>query len=175
MPVLEKGYIQVYAGEGKGKTTAALGVALRMAGCGGRTLVVQFMKGYPYSETKALSLLPGLTLVQTGRADYVYKDSIEPVDYVEAKRGLAVATEGVASGEYDLVILDELNVALSFGLVDLLPVLDLIERRAPRTELIFTGRNPPTELVDRADLVTEMVEIRHPFQKGLLARKGIDC
>ncbi len=175
MPVLERGFVQVYMGDGKGKTTSALGMALRMAGAGGKTLIVQFMKGWPYSEVRSLSLLPGVTLVQTGRPDFVYPDSIDPVDYEEAKRGLAAATEGVKSGEYDLVILDELNVALSFGLLELTPVLELVEGRPRHTELVFTGRNPPRELVDAADLVTEMSEIRHPYQKGVLARKGIDC
>jgi len=97
------------------------------------------------------------------------------LDYSEAERGLSIGAEAVFSGEYDLVVLDELNVALSFGLVPLDRVLALIGRKPPHVELVFTGRNPPQELIDRADLITEMIEIRHPYQKGILARKGIDC
>ena len=175
MPILESGLVHVYMGHGKGKTTSALGMVLRMAGCGGKVAVVQFMKGWPYSEAKGLSFLPGVTLLQTGRPDYVYPDTIDPVDYSEAERGLAAAKDTVLSGEYDLVVLDELNVALSFGLVALAPVLELIERRPSHVELVCTGRNPPQELIDKADLVTEMVEIRHPYRKGILARRGIDC
>ncbi len=175
VPILESAFIHVYMGHGKGKTTSALGMVLRMAGCGGKSAVVQFMKGWPYSEAKGLAFLPGVTLIQTGRPDYVYPDKIIPEDRSEAERGLAAARNAVLSGEFDLVILDELNVALSFGLVPLAPVLDLIEFRPSHVELVFTGRNPPQELIDKADLVTEMVEIRHQYQKGVLARKGIDC
>lgn len=175
MPILEYGLVHVYMGHGKGKTTSALGIVLRMAGCGGKSAVVQFMKGWPYSEAKGLQFLPGVTLFQTGRADYVYPDKIDPLDYSEAERGLSIGAEAVFSGEYDLVVLDELNVALSFGLVPLDRVLALIGRKPPHVELVFTGRNPPQELIDRADLITEMIEIRHPYQKGILARKGIDC
>ncbi len=184
MPILDRGFVHVYTGDGKGKTTSALGMALRMAGCGGRTAIVQFMKGWPYSEVEGLAFLsprcasgtgPGVLLVQTGRPDYVYPEKIDPVDFAEAERGLSAAFEIVLSGEYDLVILDELNVALSFGLVPLDRIIDLLERRPPCVEIVITGRNAPREILDKADLITEMVEIRHPYQKGILARKGIDC
>ncbi len=175
MPKLERGYVQVYMGDGKGKTTSALGMALRMSGHGGKTIIVQFMKGWPYSEATALANLPGVELVQTGTADFVYPDRVGAVDYEEAERGLSAAREAVLSGRYDLVILDELNVALSFGLLELGDVLDLIDNRPPHVELVLTGRNPPQEIIDRADLVTEMVEVRHHYRKGVLARKGIDC
>jgi cob(I)alamin adenosyltransferase len=175
MPVLDIGLVHVYMGNGKGKTTSALGMVLRMAGCGGKAAVIQFMKGWPYSEAKGLSFLPGVDLVQTGRPDYIFPGQASPRDFAEAERGLDAAREAVFSENYDLVVLDELNVALSFGLLQLPHVLDLVERKPHAVELVLTGRNPPQELIDRADLVTEMTEIRHPYQKGILARKGIDC
>lgn len=175
MPVLDFGLIHVYMGEGKGKTSTALGLMVRMAGCGGRTALIQFMKGWLYSEVKGLSFLPGVRLVQTGRPDYIYPGSIEPIDFAEAERGLAAAREAVLSGCFDLVILDEINVALSFGLLPLTSVIALLKRKPFHVEVVLTGRNPPQEIVDLADLVTDMREIRHPWQKGILARRGIDC
>ncbi|GAB1486226.1 hypothetical protein MASR2M79_12740 [Aminivibrio sp.] len=112
MSLLEQGLIQIYMGDGKGKTSSALGLAVRMAGCGGKTAIIQFMKGWEYSEVKGLSYLPGVHLVQTGRPDYVYPDAVAPEDYTEAERGLRAARKFLSSGEYDLVILDEISVAL---------------------------------------------------------------
>ncbi|NLB83843.1 MAG: cob(I)yrinic acid a,c-diamide adenosyltransferase [Synergistaceae bacterium] len=175
MSLLEQGLIQIYMGDGKGKTSSALGLAVRMAGCGGKTAIIQFMKGWEYSEVKGLSFLPGVHLLQTGRPDYVYPDTIAPEDYEEAERGLQAAWCLLSSGEYDLVILDEISVALSFGLLKIEDVLELMEKKPHHVELVLTGRNPPPEMVAGADLVTDMREIRHPYSRGILARRGIDC
>ena len=175
MSILDFGLIQVYMGDGKGKTTTALGLALRMAGCGGRVAFIQFMKGWEYSEVKGLSFIPGVRLVQTGRPDYIYPGKIDPLDYAEAERGLKAAEEVILSGRYDLVALDEINVALSFGLIPLDRVITLLKSRPIHVEVVLTGRTPPRELVELADLVTDMAEIKHPFSRGILARKGIDC
>ncbi len=175
MSLLDFGLIHVYMGEGKGKTSSALGLVVRMAGCGGKTAFIQFMKGWVYSEVRGLSFLPGVKLIQTGRPDYIYPGSIDPVDYAEAEKGLRAARQVLLSGCYDLVILDEINVALSFGLLPLGEVVDLLRQKPLHVEVVLTGRNPPKELIELADLVTDMAEVKHPYRKGILARKGIDC
>lgn len=175
MSLLDFGLIHVYMGEGKGKTSSALGLVVRMAGCGGKTAFIQFMKGWVYSEVRGLSFLPGVKLIQTGRPDYIYPGSIDHVDYAEAEKGLRAARQILQSGCYDLVILDEINVALSFGLLPLGEVVDLLRQKPLHVEVVLTGRNPPKELIELADLVTDMAEIKHPYRKGILARKGIDC
>jgi cob(I)alamin adenosyltransferase len=175
MSLLDFGLIHVYMGDGKGKTTCALGLTVRMAGSGGKTAFIQFMKGWGYSEVKGIACLPGVKLIQTGRPDYIYPGKIDPVDFAEAERGLEAAREAIMSGCFDLVVLDEINVALSFGLVSLEKVLKLLKNKPLHVEVVLTGRTPPPELVELADLVTEMAEIKHPFNRGILARKGIDC
>lgn len=175
MSLLDFGLIHVYMGEGKGKTTSALGLVVRMAGCGGKTAFIQFMKGWLYSEVRGLSFLPGVKVIQTGRPDYIYPGQIDPVDFAEAEKGLQATRQTLLSGCYDLVILDEINVALSFGLVPLAEVLELLKRKPLHVEVVLTGRNPPPELIEIADLVTDMAEVKHPYRKGILARKGIDC
>ena len=175
MSLLDFGLIHVYMGDGKGKTTSALGLVLRMAGCGGRTAFIQFMKGWSYSEVRGLAFLPGVKLIQTGRPDYIYPGEIDPLDFAEAERGFTAAFEAIMSGGYDLVVLDEINVALSFGLISLEKTLKLLKNKPLHVEIVLTGRTPPSELVELADLVTDMREIKHPFSRGILARKGIDC
>ncbi len=175
MSLLDFGLIHVYMGDGKGKTTSALGLVLRMAGCGGRIAIIQFMKGWSYSEVRGLAFLPGVKLIQTGRPDYIYPGEIDPLDFAEAERGFAAAFEAIMSGGYDLVVLDEINVALSFGLISLEKTLKLLKNKPLHVEIVLTGRTPPSELVELADLVTDMREIKHPFSRGILARKGIDC
>lgn len=173
-PVLKRGLLQVYTGDGKGKTTAALGLALRMSGHGGRVAIIQFMKGWDfYGEIEGLKRLPGLRHERTGTPDYVYRGQERPVDRMEAQRGLDLARECLG-GEYDLVVLDELNVVLDFGLLGLQPVLDLLRSRPSHVEVVVTGRGAPQALLEAADLVTEMREIRHPYTKGVVSRKGID-
>lgn len=170
-----KGLIQVYTGSGKGKTTAALGQAMRAAGQGFKVYIVQFMKGWPYyGELDTVGQHPNITLKQFGRPDFVSKANPEPVDVRKAEEALDHAREMVMSGEYDLVILDEVNVALEWKLIALRDVLSLMAEKPPQVELILTGRYADPEVIAGADLVTEMREIKHPYQKGLLSRRGID-
>lgn len=172
---LDRGLVQVYTGEGKGKTTAALGLALRAVGQGLRVYIVQFMKGWPdYGELNALKFLPGVTLVQFGRAEFVNREHPDPKDIQEAQAALAHASEVVLAGQHDIVILDEINVALDFGLIPLSGVLALLDAKPVHVELVLTGRNAPPELLDRADLVTEMRSLKHPYDKGIAGRKGIE-
>jgi cob(I)alamin adenosyltransferase len=167
------GLVQVYTGDGKGKTTAALGLALRAAGWGVRTYIAQFLKGQDYGELHSLArLAPLITIEQFGKPEFIRQASAE--DIVLAQLGFARARAALLSGEYQIVILDEICVALHFGLLKLAQLLELIDQRPPSVELVLTGRRAPQELIDRADLVTEMREIKHPFQRGVPARKGIE-
>lgn len=173
--LFEPGLIQVYTGDGKGKTTAALGLTLRVSGHGGKVAFIQFMKGWDfYGEIAGLALLPGVRHERTGTPDYVYRGKERPIDIDEAKRGAVIAEECLASGDYDLVVLDEMNVAVDYGLVDADEVVRAVEARPPHVEVVLTGRSAPPEFLKIADLVTEMREIRHPFTKGIASRKGAD-
>ncbi|MCK4237071.1 MAG: cob(I)yrinic acid a,c-diamide adenosyltransferase [Candidatus Krumholzibacteria bacterium] len=175
MHVSDLGLIQVYTGTGKGKTTAALGLAMRACGHGLRAYMVQFMKGrIDYGELKVAERIEGLTIEQFGRPDFVDKDNPAEEDIELAREALARSKEIVLSGEYDLVILDEINVAVSFGLIALRRVIDFVKKKPPGLELILTGRFAPDELIEIADTVTEMREVRHHYQKGIKARKGIE-
>ena len=171
----EKGLIQVYTGHGKGKTTAALGQAMRAAGQGLRVYIIQFMKGWPhYGELESVRQHPNITIRQFGRPDYVSKESPEPVDIRMAEEALEHGREIVVSGDYDLVILDEINVALEWHLIRLEDVLSLLDQKPEKVELILTGRYAHPEVIARADLVTEMREIKHPYHKGIVSRRGIE-
>ncbi len=170
-----KGLIQVYTGHGKGKTTAALGQAMRAAGQGLRVYIIQFMKGWPhYGELESLRLHPNVTIKQFGRPDYVSKESPEPVDIRMAGEALEHGREILMSGDYDLVVLDEINVALEWHLIRLEDVLSLLDQKPEKVELILTGRYAHPEVIARADLVTEMREIKHPYHKGVVSRRGIE-
>lgn len=171
---LEKGYVHVYTGHGKGKTTAALGLGLRAAGAGLKVYMIQFMKGRRYSEIDAVEQLQNFTIVQFGRDEFVSKENPEQIDVDLAQQGLEHAKEIIKKGEHDLVILDEINVAVDFNLIPLEDVLRLLREKPGKVELVLTGRYASPELVKDADLVTEMLEIKHPYQEGVLARKGID-
>lgn len=172
---LTVGMVQVYMGKGKGKTTAALGLALRAIGHGLKVYMIQFMKGDPkYGELRAAKNLPNFVVRQYGRSDFVDRKEPSEVDMRLAQEGLAHAREVIASGEYDLVILDEINVALDFKLVDLQDVLALIENRPRETELVLTGRYAPQQVLQAADLVTEMREVKHYFRSGRKSRDGIE-
>lgn len=169
------GMVQVYTGDGKGKTTAALGLALRASGQGLKVYIIQFMKGWPfYGELESVKHLPGVTMRQFGRPDFVSKENPDPQDVRGAQEALEHAREVVVSGKYDLVILDEINVALEFGLVPLANVMSLLDQRPPQVELVLTGRWAPGALIARADLVTEMLAIKHPYNDGVQAHKGIE-
>ena len=170
---MDKGYIQVYTGNGKGKTTAALGIALRSLCAGNRVFIGQFMKGQDYSELKAPSFFDNLTMEQFGTPYFVNgKPSDEDIE--RAKRGLAKMKEVLASGEYDMVIFDEINTTLFFHILEVADVLDVLKEKPEKTEVILTGRYAPQELIDLADLVTEMKEIKHYFNAGVPARVGIE-
>ncbi|MCE5258435.1 MAG: cob(I)yrinic acid a,c-diamide adenosyltransferase [Chloroflexi bacterium] len=167
------GLVQLYTGDGKGKTTAALGLALRAAGWGLKTYIAQFMKGQDYGELHSLPLLaPLITCEQFGSDRLIYQASAS--DCAQARKGLIAARGALTSGNYTIVILDEICVALHFHLVALEDVLQLIAVKPPAVELVLTGRKAPQELIDRADLVTEMREIKHPYQRGIAARVGIE-
>jgi cob(I)alamin adenosyltransferase len=173
---LSRGLVQVYTGDGKGKTTAALGLAFRASGHGLRTYVIQFMKGQiVYGELNAAKLVPlNVTIEQMGRPDFVNKKSPDPIDIRMAQEALARAREVVSSGEYDIVVLDEVNVAMDFNLVSVADVLAIVRGKPANVELILTGRYAPEEIVKAADLVTEMKLVKHYYDAGVGSRNGIE-
>lgn len=169
------GLVHIYTGDGKGKTTAALGLALRAAGHGLRTYIAQFMKGQDYGELEAVKRLsPLITIEQFGQAGFVHVKQATAEDVALAHAGLERVRQALHSGQYDIVVMDEINVALFFELLTVDEVLSLIENRPPGVELVLTGRRVPEKLIAHADLVTEMREIKHPYQKGIKARRGIE-
>ncbi len=173
---LEQGQIQVYTGNGKGKTTAALGLALRACGRGLRVLMIQFMKGGgPYGEhIAAEKLAPLLTIIPSGRPGWVKRPIPDPEDVELARIAFAKATLAVTGGEYDLVILDEINGAISFNLIPLDDLLTLMKQKPATVELVLTGRDAHEEVISAADLVTEMQEIKHYYRAGVPSREGIE-
>jgi cob(I)alamin adenosyltransferase len=173
---LAQGQVQVYTGNGKGKSTAALGLALRAVGRGLKVCMVQFIKGGgQYGEHLAAErLAPLLTIHQTGRDCWIYKDNLDPEDVRIARDTLELARRVLTGGEYDLVILDEINGASWFGLISVDDILALIGARPDQVELVLTGRSADPRVIGAADLVTEMVEIKHYFQAGVQARPGIE-
>jgi cob(I)alamin adenosyltransferase len=172
---LERGCVQVYTGDGKGKTTASLGLALRAVGRGLRVCMLQFIKGGgQYGEHLAAEkLTPLLTIIQTGRPGWVNTKDITE-DRRVAQEALVQAQELLTSGTYDVFICDEINGAVGFGLIDVEQVLELIRQKPARTELILTGRNAHDRVIEAADLVTEMRELKHYYKAGVPARTGIE-
>jgi len=173
---LEKGFIQVYTGNGKGKSTAAIGQAVRAAGCGLKTYFVMFMKEFPYNEVKSLEKLKDfITIVQIGKDDFVFK-KVPPSEEEKSKvkNALAEAKGKMLSGKYNLIILDEIFVSIYFGLVSKEEVISFIDTKPENVELIMTGRYCSQEIVEKTDLVTEMKEVKHYYEKGVLAREGIE-
>ena len=159
---LSRGMIQLYTGEGKGKTTASLGQALRACGHGLRVLMIQFMKGSKnYGELLSAESVPGLEIVQKGLPTFVKKGEPSEEDLRLAAEGMDLARRAVRGAEHDILILDEINCAVDYGLVDVKEVLELIDNKPEKMELILTGRYAPHELLEAADLVTEMREIKH--------------
>lgn len=169
------GTVQVYTGDGKGKTTASLGLALRAVGHGLSVYMLQFMKGSSnYGELTSAAKLPGFVIEQSGRDEFVDRKNPAQVDIDMAAQGLAKARAALTSGKHDIVILDEINVALDFGLVSLEDVLALIAARPSHVELVLTGRSAHPEVVKAADLVSEVLNIRHHYDTGVEAREGIE-
>jgi cob(I)alamin adenosyltransferase len=168
------GRVHVYTGNGKGKTTAALGLALRAAGAGIRVYIAQFAKGRPSSELKTLAKHGDMiVLKQFGRDTFIVgQPSVE--DSAAARRGFDEVARVISEGRYGLVVLDEGNIALYYGMIDLRELLALLRKRPSHVEVVITGRNAPQELVDAADLVTEMREVKHYSDKGVKARVGIE-
>ncbi|HUV36866.1 MAG TPA: cob(I)yrinic acid a,c-diamide adenosyltransferase [Patescibacteria group bacterium] len=170
----ESGTVQLYTGNGKGKTTAAVGQAVRAAGHGKRVIMIQFMKGKPYGELAAADRIEGLTIEQYGRDEFVDRDNPAAEDIELAMNGWRRAEELVRDDTLDMLILDEINVAVAFGLVPLESVVALVRNKPVGLELVLTGRYAPDELIALADTVTEMREIRHHYNRGVKARKGIE-
>lgn len=175
-----KGLVIVFTGDGKGKTTAAIGMAVRAAGHGMRVKIVQFIKGtWRTGETEALkALAPHVEHVRTGRGFTIERMRDPRVSDEEhreaARRGLALAAEAIRSGSYDLVVLDELLGAIKADLVSITDVLALMTGKPPMLHVVITGRDAPPELVDAADMVTEMRLVKHPYQQGIRAQPGVE-
>lgn len=170
-----KGLVQVYTGNGKGKTTAAFGQALRAVGQGYRVCVIQFMKGRKYGELLAAEKhLPNLTIHLAGLDSFVMRENPAPLDIELARKGLDLARRAIASGDYDMVILDELNIATDFRLIPLDDVIDLIKNKPASLDLVLTGRYAPPEIVAIADTVSEIREVRHHYHAGVKDRAGIE-
>ncbi len=170
---MDKGYIHVYTGNGKGKTTAAFGLALRAACSGKKIYIGQFVKGMKYSEVEVERYIPAIKIEQLGRDCFIHHEPTEE-DIKAAREGFEKCKKILKDGEFDLVILDEINIAIYFKLVSIEEVLEMIKDRAPHVEVVLTGRYAPKEIIDVADLVTEMKEIKHYYTKGIMARKGIE-
>lgn len=172
----ELGMIQVYTGDGKGKTTASLGLAFRACGHGLKVLMVQFMKGdHEYGEIKAEKYLPGLEIKQVGRDCFVNFADPDPIDVGMLQDGWQLAKEAILSKKYDMVILDEINVAMYAKLLPVSEVVDFLKNNdLKQVEVVLTGRMAPDEIIEIADLVTEMREIKHYFSKGIHSRDGFD-
>lgn len=171
---MQPGYVHVYTGNGKGKTTAALGLALRAIGAGYRVFMGQFVKGMDYSELHAVPLLGDrLCLEQYGRGCFIRNEPTEE-DRRLAQAGLARLAGILRSGEYRVVILDEANIAVHYGLFSVEELLEVLRQRAPEVEAIVTGRRAHPDLIEYADLVTEMREVKHYYTQGIEARRGIE-
>jgi cob(I)alamin adenosyltransferase len=174
MAKLANGYTQVYTGNGKGKTTAALGLALRAAGSNLNVFIGQFIKGMKYSELNSLSKLSkNIAIKQYGRGCFIERKP-DRADMQRAKKGLEELREIINSGKYDVVILDEINIAIYFRLISAQDAVKLIEDKPKNVELVFTGRMACKEILDKADLVTEMKELKHYYSRGVTARDGIE-
>lgn len=168
-----KGYIHLYTGNGKGKTTAAFGLAVRALCAGKSVFIGQFVKSMKYNETAIESLFDRLVIRQFGKGCFVEREPA-PADIQAAREGLEICRRHLVEGEFDVVVLDELTIALYYSMLTVEEVLDVLHQRSPATEVVITGRYAPRELVDVADLVTEMREVKHYYMLGVLSRDGID-
>lgn len=169
-----KGYVQVYTGDGKGKTTSAIGLSIRAAGAGLKIYIAQFVKMGDYSEIKALKKFSDLITVEQFGLGWFIKGKPSKEDIDAARAGIEKVKSFMASRDYDVIILEEANVAAKFGLISVNDILDLISSKPETMELVITGREADPEVIEKADLVTEMKEIKHYFQKGVQARAGIE-
>ena len=172
--MLEKGLVQIYTGDGKGKTTAAIGLAIRAAGYGMKTYIGQFMKGQHYGELTALRDHPYITIEQYGDVDCVHREEITQKHVDQARQGLKQVRKAMHSHQYDIIILDEINVAVWFDLIAAEDVLELLNERPKHIEFILTGRRAPKALMEIADLVSDVKEIKHYYNQGVKARTGIE-
>ena len=170
----EKNFVHLYTGDGKGKTTAAIGLAVRAAGHGMKTYIGQFMKGQLYGELTALKNHPLITIEQFGDTKCIRREDVTQNHIDQALQGLDMAKNAMLSGQYDILVMDEINVTVWFGLLSVKDVIDVLNQRPENMEVILTGRNAPEELIDAADLVTEMKEVKHYYTQGVLARDGIE-
>ena len=169
----KRGYVQVYTGDGKGKTTAALGLAVRAAGADLRIFIAQFVKGMDYSELRALERHPEIEVRRYGRECFIEREP-GPEDIEAARAGLAEAREELVGGAWDIVILDEANIATHFGLFTVDELLEVIAERPTSVELVITGRRADPRVIEAADLVTEMREVKHYYAQGVSCRRGIE-
>lgn len=169
-----RGLIMVYTGTGKGKTTAAVGQVLRAAGHGYRAFMIHFMKGRDYGEFLAFENFPSVTIEKAGRDEFVKRGDPDPVDVEMARKGFARVREVLHSKKYNIVVMDEINVAMDFGLISVEDVVELLKNKPPGVDVILTGRNAPAEIIEMADLVSEVKEIKHHYQAGVQSRKGIE-
>jgi cob(I)alamin adenosyltransferase len=173
--MLENGLVQVYTGNGKGKTSAAFGAALRAVGRGLKVYIIQFIKGgFDYGELYSVKYLPNLKLTAFGRGRFITEPQPPEEDIRLAQEGFKLAKRTVSGGEYDMVVLDEINVVMYLKMIGVDEVVELVKNKPKHVELILTGRNAPAQIIEIADLVTEMKEIKHPYAKGIPKRKGIE-
>lgn len=175
--MLKRGYIQIYTGDGKGKTTASLGLALRAIGHGWKVLIIQFTKGDQgtnYGELSSANLMPNLEVKQFGLDRVVYSHNISMDDYKESKKGWEFAKVAIASGKYQLVIMDEINICADMGMVKVSEIKEALMNKPEDLEVVLTGRRAHPELVALAHLVTEMKPVKHYFDMGVMAREGIE-
>ena len=172
----DRGYIHVYTGNGKGKTTAALGLAFRAMGSGKRSYIAQFMKGQEYGEVRAAAMVSSyITIEQFGEKEPCHICGTPSDESIKlAQQGLNAARKAMLSGDFDIIILDEINVAHYYNLITTQDILDFMSRTPCAVDLILTGRYAADEVIQAADLVSDMVEIKHYFKKGILARDGIE-
>lgn len=170
-----QGLVMVFTGEGKGKTTAAIGTVIRAIGQGLKVYICFFMKGdYPYGERETLSKLPNVSVVSFGQEEFVNPASPTAEQIDQARKALSASNEAILSGEYDLVVLDEVNVAAAFNLIKVEDLIRVIQDKPQKLDLILTGRKADPRIIQMADLVTEMLKIKHPYDEGIPGRKGIE-
>ncbi len=170
---MNKGCVQIYTGEGKGKTTAALGLSIRAAGAGLKVFFAQFIKGKLYSEINVVNKISNITLKQYGLDCFIEKEPTAE-DIIAARKGLQEVEAIINKGDHDVIILDEINIALYYKLFSVEELIAIIRNRPDKMEIVLTGRKAPKELIEIADLVTNMVEVKHYYNEGIEARKGIE-